>query len=322
MGASLVGFFHLTGWPDRPPCGPFGAYSDYPSPRFALCAVLAALDHRRRTGEGQYLDFAQAEACVHFLAPAVLDHVVNGARVDAQRQRRSGDGAARRVPGAGDDAWVAIACRDDADWRALAELVGRADLARWRTEERRARRAELDDVVAAWTAARRPTTHRPRRRRRRAGPRRAELRRVHRRPAARPPRALGDAAPPRARHDRRRGLAAGAVGHAGRGQRRPARSSARTPSRCSPSCSATTTTASASCSPPARSTDERAVPICGAPSGTEDDTSDGTLSSVRTGAAVPAPISDRFEASSSSGLDRSAEPDGQRFRLPDEEATY
>src|SRR5262249_26338440 len=42
MGASLAGFFHLTGWPDRPPCGPFGAYSDYPSPRFALCAVLAA----------------------------------------------------------------------------------------------------------------------------------------------------------------------------------------------------------------------------------------------------------------------------------------
>ena len=78
MGASLSGFFHLTGWPDRPPCGPFGAYSDYPSPRFALCAVLAALDHRDRTGEGQYLDFAQAEACVHFLSPALLDHAVNG----------------------------------------------------------------------------------------------------------------------------------------------------------------------------------------------------------------------------------------------------
>ena len=47
MGAALSGFFHLTGWPDRPPCGPFGAYSDYMSPRFGLCALLAALDHRR-----------------------------------------------------------------------------------------------------------------------------------------------------------------------------------------------------------------------------------------------------------------------------------
>ena len=150
MGASLSGFFHLTGWPDRPPCGPFGAYSDYPSPRFALCAVLAALDHRDRTGEGQYLDFAQAEACAHFLSPALLDRAVNGHESDAQRQRRPGDGrrtaCTRR---SGDDQWVALACRDDADWRALAELVGRRDLASLGTEDRLARRAELDTIVAA-----------------------------------------------------------------------------------------------------------------------------------------------------------------------------
>jgi benzylsuccinate CoA-transferase BbsF subunit len=115
MGASLSGFFHLTGWTDRAPCGPFGAYSDYMSPRFALCALLGALDHRRRTGVGQYLDFAQAEAAVHFLAPVVLDYVVNG-------HVASRDGNADPVmtphgvyPCAGDDAWIAVACRDDAD---------------------------------------------------------------------------------------------------------------------------------------------------------------------------------------------------------------
>ena len=64
----------------------------------ALCALLAALDHRRRTGEGQYLDFAQAEACVHFLSPAVLDQSVNGRAATRQRQRRHRHGAARRVP--------------------------------------------------------------------------------------------------------------------------------------------------------------------------------------------------------------------------------
>ena len=53
---------------------------------------------------------------------------------------------------AGDDAWVAIACRDDADWQALAALLDRADLAGLTTAERRAREAELDDVIGAWTA--------------------------------------------------------------------------------------------------------------------------------------------------------------------------
>jgi crotonobetainyl-CoA:carnitine CoA-transferase CaiB-like acyl-CoA transferase len=157
MGASLGGFFHLTGWPDRPPSGPFGAYSDYPSPRFALCALLAALDHRRRTGEGQYLDFAQAEACVHFLAPAVLDQSVNGRDVT-----RNGNADVTMVPhgvypSAGEDAWVAVACRDDDDWRALTAVVGRPDLAGLTTSERRAREHELDDIVAAWSTRQSPT---------------------------------------------------------------------------------------------------------------------------------------------------------------------
>ena len=76
-GAAMIGFGHLAGWPGRPPRGPWGAYTDYVSPRFALCTLLAALDHRRRTGEGQYLDFAQAEATAHFLTPALLDEAVN-----------------------------------------------------------------------------------------------------------------------------------------------------------------------------------------------------------------------------------------------------
>jgi crotonobetainyl-CoA:carnitine CoA-transferase CaiB-like acyl-CoA transferase len=154
MGAALSGFFHLTGWPDRPPCGPFGAYSDYMSPRFGLCALLAALDHRRRTGEGQYLDFAQAEAAVHFLTPTLLDYAING-RVGCRDGNNDEALAPHGVyPCAGDDEWVAVACRDDRDWKALSELLGRGDLAELDATERRARRAELDDVVAAWTAPR------------------------------------------------------------------------------------------------------------------------------------------------------------------------
>jgi crotonobetainyl-CoA:carnitine CoA-transferase CaiB-like acyl-CoA transferase len=154
MGASLSGFFHLTGWADRQPCGPFGAYSDYMSPRFALCALLGALDHRRRTGEGQYLDFAQAEAAVHFLTPALLDYAVNG-HITTRDGNADPDMAPHGVyPCAGEDAWIAVACRGDADWRALAALLDRSDVAELGADQRRAQRAELDEMVTAWTAGR------------------------------------------------------------------------------------------------------------------------------------------------------------------------
>src|SRR5439155_6970639 len=124
MGASLSGFFHLTGWPDRPPCGPFGAYSDYVSPRFALAALLAALDHRRRTGEGQYIDFSQAEAAVHFLTPALMEFAVEGTGGG-----RQGNDDARMAPhgvyaAAGEDRWVAVACQTDDQWQSLSGLIG------------------------------------------------------------------------------------------------------------------------------------------------------------------------------------------------------
>jgi benzylsuccinate CoA-transferase BbsF subunit len=140
MAAALSGFFGITGWPDRAPCGPFGAYSDYISPRFSTAALVAALDHRRRTGEGQYLDFAQAEAAIHALAPALLSWTATG----VIPQRRGNDDAHHRphgvFPAAGEDRWVAIACVDDAQRAALAELAGGLD----------------DATIAAWTAGQDP----------------------------------------------------------------------------------------------------------------------------------------------------------------------
>ena len=78
MAAAISGFHNLTGWPYRPPAGLSPAYTDYVSPRFSAMAILAALHHRRRTGEGQYVDQSQAECAIHFLGPAILDYTVNG----------------------------------------------------------------------------------------------------------------------------------------------------------------------------------------------------------------------------------------------------
>lgn len=151
MAAALAGFGELVGWPDRHPVGPYGAYTDYISPRFVVGTVLAALDHRRRTGEGAHLDLSHMESSLWMLAPALLERGLTGARWE-----RCGDADRHLAPSGvfsvlGDDEWVALGCRDDEDWRTLATLVGRSDLAVLDRAERRRRDAELRAVIAAWT---------------------------------------------------------------------------------------------------------------------------------------------------------------------------
>ena len=138
LAGAITGFYELTGWPDRAPAGPFLAYTDYVAPKYMLCSLMAALDWRRRTGEGQVLDLAQAEASIHFLAPAILDHVVNG--VEPTRAGNTDRWAHPHgvFPCAGDDQWVAVACETDEQRAALAGIVGALD----------------DEAIAAWTAGR------------------------------------------------------------------------------------------------------------------------------------------------------------------------
>jgi benzylsuccinate CoA-transferase BbsF subunit len=157
MAAAICGFHHVTGWPDRAPVGAFSAYTDYVAPRFTLPAVLAALDHRNRTGRGQYLDFSQLEASLHLLAPALLDYTVNG-RVTERSGNDDPLFAPHGVyPCGGTDAWVAVACESDEQWHAVCTLLNRPDLAGLEAAARRERRRELDELISAWTADRSPS---------------------------------------------------------------------------------------------------------------------------------------------------------------------
>lgn len=159
-GAAMSGVMHLAGYPDRPPKGPFGPYTDFVGPRFALFTLLAALDHRRRTGEGCHLDCAQAEAGIQFLAQAVADHAVNG-RVAERCGNRDpamaphGVYPCRTGPDC-DTPWIAIAIRSDAEWRHLAARLGgeATDPKYARLDARLAAADRLDERVAAWTAGR------------------------------------------------------------------------------------------------------------------------------------------------------------------------
>jgi len=147
LAAAITGFQSLASWPGHPPAGPYGAYTDFIGVRYNALCILAALEHRDRTGAGQYIDMAQGEAALHFLAPAFLDYTAHG-RVPAP----AGNGDPQLhphgiFPGAGNDAWVALAVRDDRDWRALCGAIGRDDLL-----HRREERACVDAAIAAWTA--------------------------------------------------------------------------------------------------------------------------------------------------------------------------
>jgi crotonobetainyl-CoA:carnitine CoA-transferase CaiB-like acyl-CoA transferase len=124
------------------------------SPRFGLAGVLAALEHRRRTGRGQHLDLSQAEASLHFQATALLDAEVNGGDFEARGNRDPAMAPHGIYPAAGENRWVAIACADDRQWRSLAGVLGRPDLAGWALADRLARHDELDDLIGAWTEPR------------------------------------------------------------------------------------------------------------------------------------------------------------------------
>jgi crotonobetainyl-CoA:carnitine CoA-transferase CaiB-like acyl-CoA transferase len=122
--AAVSGFYEITGWPDRPPAGPFNAYTDTIAPRFLTATLLAALDHKRRTGEGQFIDQAQMESALHFISPELLDVQVSGTSA-----RRNGNDDPHSAPHdsfpcAGDDQWCAIAIETDEQWRALRGVLG------------------------------------------------------------------------------------------------------------------------------------------------------------------------------------------------------
>jgi crotonobetainyl-CoA:carnitine CoA-transferase CaiB-like acyl-CoA transferase len=160
MAAAISGFFNLCGWPDRPPAGPFGAYTDYVAPRFTAIALMAALEHRRQTGHGQYIDQSQAEAALHLLGPALLDYTVNRRvqRADGNKHREMAPHGV--YPAAGDDRWVAIACRNDEQWQELCAVIGKPQLAkdnRFASAQSRLKETEeLDRIVGEWTCTRDP----------------------------------------------------------------------------------------------------------------------------------------------------------------------
>jgi benzylsuccinate CoA-transferase BbsF subunit len=151
---AISGFSHVAGWPDREPAD-LGHYTDFIAPRYNALAILAALDHRRRTGKGVYLDMAQFEGCINYMAPLMLEYTVNK-RVAGRTGNRSlyaaPHGAFRCH---GDDRWCVIAVTNDEEWESFCEVVGKPawtkDPRFASLEARKEYEDELERLVEAWT---------------------------------------------------------------------------------------------------------------------------------------------------------------------------
>lgn len=137
--ASLTGLDSLTGYKGEGPTPMENAFCDPFTGIFGAFGVLTALQHRRRTGEGQHVEFSQQEAAMQMIGPAYMDYVLNG-RVAAPRgnehpTRSAAPHSVFRCRG--EDRWISIAVSTDLEWAGLVAAMGHP----------------------AWTAAREFATH-------------------------------------------------------------------------------------------------------------------------------------------------------------------
>jgi crotonobetainyl-CoA:carnitine CoA-transferase CaiB-like acyl-CoA transferase len=155
IAQAFGGLTYLAGHPDRPPVNPGSAtLADYAAGLFSTTAALAALDHRRRTGEGQQIDVSLYESIFRLCDVLALEYDALG----TVRERKGSDAHAaphNHYPTAGDK-WIAIACTNDRLFRRLNAVMGDdgfgddPELATM--AQRSARRTELDARVTAWTS--------------------------------------------------------------------------------------------------------------------------------------------------------------------------
>ena len=158
---ALGGHTALMRPPGRDPAGWGFSHADICGGLNGAIAVLAALHHRARTGEGQFVDLSQLESVTAYMGPMLLELANNGTTPQpAVNRSQEAPGAPHGVYRcAGADRWVAISIFDDEGWARFANLVGEpwtADPRLARSTARLEHAAELDESIERWTSVRSP----------------------------------------------------------------------------------------------------------------------------------------------------------------------
>jgi benzylsuccinate CoA-transferase BbsF subunit len=153
-----TGLASLTGYADTPPQRVGSAYVDLQVSYAIVLVLMAALIHRERTGEGQYIDLSMYQIGVSMVGDALLSYAANGDE-GARRGNRDPWFAPQGVyPCQGADRWVALSVRSDSEWEALCAVTGMPEMAadpRFADGlSRLAHQDELDALIARWTQTR------------------------------------------------------------------------------------------------------------------------------------------------------------------------
>ena len=155
--ASIGGLSHDTGYPDWAPSNLMG-FIDLKSATTAAYAMLMALIHHQKTGEGQYIDLASQETVAILNSDMMLDYIMNGRVKSRQGNRDEIMSPHNCFPCKGEDQWISIAVSSDEEWQAMCGVMDRPELAndsrfadvynRWVNQE------ELDRMIGEWTCER------------------------------------------------------------------------------------------------------------------------------------------------------------------------
>lgn len=155
--SAFAGFCGLTGSPDGPPMLLYGPYIDYIASTLGAAAVLAALDRERQTGQGAWIDLAQYESGLMFIAGALFNYHENGIAADRARNCDP-DAAPHDAYPCRDRQWLAVSCWSDDEFERLAGVLERPHLAkapRFATLKlRQANAGELDAIIEQWSSTR------------------------------------------------------------------------------------------------------------------------------------------------------------------------
>ena len=152
--ASMGGLANLTGYTDGAP-NPMSGVQDLRAATQAAYAILAALYHRKKTGEGQYIDCSSSECITALVGNEMMEYTMNGRSLG-----RTGNTDPVMAPHnvyrcKGDDKWISIAVGTEEEWQNLVHAMGDPD---WAKDEkfadmyaRHKNSAELDRHMAEWT---------------------------------------------------------------------------------------------------------------------------------------------------------------------------